>query len=913
MPRNELRGTSKAGRARTNLRTPASSFVGRREVLDALTSAFEEARLVTLFGPGGIGKTRLALRYAEERLASLTRVGRGGVWFVDLADAQTGLAALVQMAAVLGLPLAGHATERAMSEAIGQGLARLGPTLFVLDNVEQIAGFVARHVETWIGPAPSVRLLVTSRVVLGLPAERVLLVPPLSPSEARALFLDRAAAVRVMHASETEPALLDGIAAAIDRMPLAIELAASRMRVLSASELEERLVRPLEVLAGGVTHERHASMREAVLGSLALLDAGARLAFAALSILDHDFATAAALAVLGAIGATPRHPGAGEPLAWLDALVRNSLLRVEIGPDGRARHAFFETIREVAREELEQALHSGTLDLSVLRAAHVTQHAALARRARDGAGSAEPEHVAGELDHLLTARRYARALSMVEELVVITLALEPELSRRGLSTLREEVSSEAIAALDPAGPAALLAELHLGRGDARRELGEGSASRMDFETASTYAEAAGDLGLRAPALSRLGGAADLRGDTAGARSLLSSALALLGAMPRSRQRDGREAEVLLRLGHALRREGALEPAHASFVRARDLHRALGHDANLAAALYELGVVDMFRERVEQAFESFDEGLVVARRSGARIMEGACLTARGCLLQDLGRLREALSHHADAASLFRDHGSRYREGSALYYLASTYLERGEPEEALAALTRARRAVEDVGAARYDVLMSGGMALAFAALERDDEARAELFRAHLAIAKVPNEPSLATVLRIHERTLASRAGSRDVQSPEVELERARTAAHASPSDDTRFALRELERALGRATVEAHEALCVWGRGEAFLTPGGAKVTLPMRSPMRRVLDHLLTQRESKPGAPVSLESIIEAGWPGEKIGVDAALNRAYVAIASLRKQGLRDVIVRAGGGYAISQGVVVRRMEHGSSEP
>jgi tetratricopeptide (TPR) repeat protein len=290
------------------------------------------------------------------------------------------------------------------------------------------------------------------------------------------------------------------------------------------------------------------------------------------------------------------------------------------------------------------------------------------------------------------------------------------------------------------------------------------------------------------------------------------------------------------------------------------------------------------------------------------MEGACLTARGCLLQDLGRLGEALEHHAQAASLFREHGSRYREASALHYLASTYLERGEAEEAHAVLVRARRTIEGTGAPRYDVLMSGCSALALAALGRHDDARVELEHAGLAIAAVPNEPSLATVLRIQTRTLGHRASaSLDTERAEADLASSRAEVTASPSDDTRFALRELERALGRATVEARDALCVWGRGEAFLAPRGAKVTLPPRSPMRRILDRLVAHRERAPGEPVSLEEIIEAGWPGEKIGADAALNRAYVAVAGLRKQGLRDVLVRTGGGYALSQAVVVRRME------
>jgi hypothetical protein len=188
-------------------------------------------------------------------------------------------------------------------------------------------------------------------------------------------------------------------------------------------------------------------------------------------------------------------------------------------------------------------------------------------------------------------------------------------------------------------------------------------------------------------------------------------------------------------------------------------------------------------------------------------------------------------------------------------------------------------------------------------RHTDANEELARASRALASVPHEPALLASLEIHRVTLAHRAlGTVQVDV----LERARSLVRASPNDDSRFALRELERAMGLASIEAHDALCVWAAGEAFLAPGGVKNTLPARSPMRRILDHLVTRREAAPGEPVTMEAIIDAGWPGEKMSADAALNRAYVAIASLRKRGLREVIVSAGGGYTISRGTVVRRM-------
>lgn len=172
----------------------------------------------------------------------------------------------------------------------------------------------------------------------------------------------------------------------------------------------------------------------------------------------------------------------------------------------------------------------------------------------------------------------------------------------------------------------------------------------------------------------------------------------------------------------------------------------------------------------------------------------------------------------------------------------------------------------------------------------------------------EPALATLLTIHRATVGRATvepmcGGRAVLS----LEEARDAVQRNPSDDSRFALRQLERNELRPSPAAPEVLRVWGQGEAFALPGGAKVMLPPRSPLRRVLDQLVRSREDSPGEPVTVDALIRAGWPGEKIRTDAALNRVYVALATLRKQGLRDVISSAGGGYALSRGVIVERVD------
>ena len=169
------------------------------------------------------------------------------------------------------------------------------------------------------------------------------------------------------------------------------------------------------------------------------------------------------------------------------------------------------------------------------------------------------------------------------------------------------------------------------------------------------------------------------------------------------------------------------------------------------------------------------------------------------------------------------------------------------------------------------------------------------------KVRDEPALACNVRIHRLAFDVRRKTLDA-SPAVAEAEALVRTH--PNDDSRFALRILQ-AIARGARTDLAALVVGPGGGSFTLPGARDaVRIPERSPMRRILVHLARKRIDAPGEGSRIEEIIEVAWPGERIVVAAALNRAYVAIANLRKLGLKGVLVNAGGGYALSQGVVVR---------
>jgi predicted ATPase len=870
-------------RRTNNLQPAASSFVGRASDVSSIQERLDRERLVTILGPGGIGKTRLALRVAETCVDGYAAHGGGGVWFCDLTEAADASAVASAVAATLGLEFDAAASAALLSARVGRALAARGRVLLVLDNFEGVVSHAAATVGEWLRAAPSARFLVTSRIALGLPGEQRSVVPPMERDDAIELFARRARQVRPSFDPAAEGPNVATIIDAVERIPLAIELAATRIAVLSTAQLRDRLASPRtdRLLSAPGETARHHSMRRTVLDSVALLDDRARELFVALSCTKNGVTLEAVEAIVG-----------GDALDLLGILVRHSLVRTHVESGDLARYSIFEVIRAVADELAEGR------DLVTQRRAHYEHYARVALEGRVAEGDLENLLLAFAIaieDLAPNAHGASAALS-------IAVATHEILSLRGRLATSGQILDRAMHALARAG-GAVPVEAYLARGVVRRELGDSVAAREDFEEALAAARAANDPAHAAVALTRLGGMSDVAGDTETARALLVEALSLLERTPAGGARARREAESLLLLGHARRREGALDDARRAVRQAADRYQDLGHHAGLAAAMYEMAIVDMFAGRHGEAFDRFDEGLAAADRAGSCVWTGALKTARGSLLQDLGRADEASAHHAEAARIFREAGTRHREASALYYLATTFLERGAPHETEATLRRARDTLEGVGAARYEALIDACLASALSMRGDHASASEAIARAERACRLVKNEPALLANVRIHRRVVAHAAG---LARGAATLAQAEAWVEASPSDDSRFALRILRRLLGSAPPSpAIATLVVEQGGRAFLAPSATDpVSLPARSPLRRILEALTIRRIEEPGTVLPIEGIIAAGWPGERITTQAASNRAYVALASLRKLGLRDVLVSDGGGYAFSESVVVR---------
>jgi predicted ATPase/class 3 adenylate cyclase len=343
----------------TNLPARLTSFVGRDRELAQIVSLLEAARLVTLTGPGGTGKTRLALRAASEVLDRFP----DGVFFVDLAPITDPV--LVPSTILTSVGRRGGAGPRSELEVLQIEL-RDRQILLLLDNFEQVVE-AAPAVGAILAAAPAVRVLATSRTPLRLEGERAIALMPLalpdpgeaiSPADVRrfeavALFAERAAAVDPRFAiDEGNAGVIVELCRRLDGLPLAIELAASRLRVLSLSAMLERLDRVLPLLSGGPRDlpDRQRTLRDAIDWSYRLLPTAVAALFRRLCVFAGGFTIASAESVCD--------PDAGFETGVLDgieALVDASLVRRSETLGEPDRFEMLQTIREFGLERLREA------------------------------------------------------------------------------------------------------------------------------------------------------------------------------------------------------------------------------------------------------------------------------------------------------------------------------------------------------------------------------------------------------------------------------------------------------------------------------------------------------------------------------------------------------------------------------
>jgi len=818
----------------------AVPFVGRKPELDALAARFDEGtRLVTLLGPGGIGKTALAVEHALRRVEAGARTS---VVFCDLSGARDPASILDAVALACDADAGG----------IGAALATRGEVILVLDNFDGLTEHALATVGTWVDEAPEADVLVTSRERLAMLGEVVLEVGPL----ADAVTLLVAAAAKGGGALVLPPAdraAATEIVALLEGVPLAVEIAGARLPLLGALPLLERLRASTEGLRrearGGPA--RHASLDAAVHGSFEGLQPHERDVLAQLAVFHGGFTVASAEAVVEV-------RGGGPVLEAIATLRARSLVRTR--EVAAARFDLYASIRSFVVRE-----HPGPIAAASER--HAAWFVSEAERAaeqahRDVAAAAwliaERENVLAVATKVLsgapvTARTAEPALRAL-------VALSPVLLAQGtLGSVAALLAPVVERTRDSGADPRLASRALLLRGAMRRDRGDVRAALKDLLGAESIARALGD--------------------------------ALLGA------------DLRIELGRTLLVAGEVAAAAEHFARAEEAFAALGARAREAHALAWRAVAAVTaRDGAAGAVTAKDSaggGAARAWLERSVALAAGDFAARAVYLVLLGRACGDAGESAAARRALVEAGAggngrvgltKGTPSAATAAIADRLLgmvlhDAGETDAAVAALECARDSLAALGLPVEAAIARGQ--LGWIALERG--------RAAEGYALIADARDVAIRAgRTEDAAYFGDAGASQGARVRGLLEGwAPGALHAR--------VRARAGGVGAdAGVVEHDAVVVGTDGMWFRVPQGPRVGLERRRSLALLLDRLARERIERPSATLAAAALFAAAWPGEKAIASAAAHRVRVAVATLRKLGLRDAIVtlEGGGGYALA---------------
>jgi predicted ATPase/DNA-binding winged helix-turn-helix (wHTH) protein len=681
-------------------------FVGHTDTLAELAAALRAPGLVTVVGTGGLGKTRLARRAARLYAEQTGEQAR----LCELVEARTADDLLRVLASSLGLSLQGR--ERAAADRLGHALDAMGPVVVILDNLEQLVEHRGL-IERWRALAPRARLLGTSRRPLELAGERVLPLRPLNEVEAVELLTERAASGGLQ---------VDGLellARHLEGLPLALELAAVRLRTLGPAQILARLRDRLDLLKG--PRDEIGPLRRALDWSWALLPAAEKTALAELSVFAGGISIEAAEVVLDP------DPAGRPTVDLLDALVSASLLvRRPLG--GSVRLEMLETIRGYARERLQALGPEQTARIELAHAAWFAQKGtrehlrgltgpssrevrqdlieegenlfvACRRSIRHGRPElAEPTCAASwtvlrhigvsstavelttallEMDGLDRAQR-ARIGTMCGEVVALA---DP---RRGRQLLLRALT-DAHEAQDPE----LVLKASRNYGSLLRTLGELEDAVHTLEHGLTFAESDGaQEGLL---LRELSLAVAARGDLEQAISLCERALQLHHEAGYERGVAlvrGVLALYLMETGRLLQAEEHMQAALQTFL-------ALGERAAASSTRGNLGMLAARRGDLHAAAQAHLASAQDARAAGDLLGEASSLQSLVGALLVLEELERARTHLDRSEALAGQLGDVFLQARGLRYRGGLYLAQGHPEEALSVLLRSEELLRGQG--------------------------------------------------------------------------------------------------------------------------------------------------------------------------------------------------------------------------
>jgi len=852
----------------------ATPFFGRTKELSELLALHVRGEpLVTLVGTSGVGKTRLATEHASKIEHAFA--DEGGAWFCDLTEARTQDAVCGAVARTLHVA---NATQ------LSDALATRGRTLLVLDNCEQAIGPIATLVRSWIERCPELRLSCTSRERLGVGAEVVFEVHPLE-ADGVALFREivrrRAPSVTL---GEGDDETIAKIVRRLDGIPLAIELAAARLSVLSPGSLLARLESTLDLLRTNARdlHPRQATLRGAIEWSWSLLEPHEQAALRQCAVFRGGFTIEAAEAVVSL-------DASGKTLDAIHALRDKSLLRTA-SDDGNVRLALYESVREFATEKLDA---SDEREATLRRHAHhyAEKCGLLSSELVGPNGAQNLRALTRELDNLLAIA--TAACDRRDDPAWISDALGALIAAYPIFLARGPVSAY-LALVDPileASEQLSIDSVRRARVLAYRAHVDASSPRAERDLAEAWSlvERSDDLRARAEVRSLRAAVASAASDFERAQAEYLEVIEL----SRAANDRGTEGRTLGNLAIVARERGDTAEAEKRAREAIEVLAKLGdrrfegyHRGTLASVLHMTG-------RLEEAGIEYARAIELLRGADDRRLLGACLGNCALLLQEQGELDRALAHCREATSLLRALGLRAQTDSWMGYLGGIHHERGEEDEAYRLYDLASRSQTET---RYAWLFLARRATIDADRGRQKEATEALDRADARL-RAANAMLLLHAIDLHRGHLEIASNRPDDARRRLE---AAERDSLRLSDDVRFAHRMLARKLG-AYAPATGSIAISNEARRVVLPDGTHVDLETRPALRSLLLALAHHRLSHPGEPMTTNALVAAGWPGEKIQAKAAASRLYMSMTRLRQLGLESLLKRRDDGYMLDPDV------------
>src|SRR5436309_7416669 len=600
--------------------TPPTPLLGRERELAGLADVVrrDDTRLVTLTGTGGIGKTRLALELVR-RLAPEFRHGSAVASIATLREPTLVAGAILE---ALGIPEVGpNPEEEVMRELADSEL------LLLIDNFEQVlpaAGSIARLLDG----TPGLKVIVTSRAPLRIAAEREVPVPPLADDEAAELFIARAQAADPNFAlSERNAGAVAEICARLEGLPLAIELAAARTKLLPPVALLSRLGNRLQLLTGGRRDapQHQQTLRMTLDWSYDLLEPDAQQLFARLGVFAGGCTLASAETVCG---------GDGSVLEGLSALVDESLVRQRETDAGEPRFSMLEIVREYALERL-----SGSGEGDESRHRHLEHFVSFAEEAEPKLADRDQiswfARLEDEHDNLRTALAFALDSGDPSSALRLAVGVRRFWQIHGYLVEGRQALESALAAT-PAVPSELRANALNMSGILAGEQGEFDAARVSFKAALEDAHAAGATRVISSALVNLGNLAFFAGELDAARDLYKESIEYFASLDDIRGQALAKENVGLM---ALTADDVPE-AVTWLTAALDLAREVGDDREIGAASRSLAAAMIELGDAAQATSLLAESLALARELGEPHGIAVCLDAFAGLATTSGEVERA---------------------------------------------------------------------------------------------------------------------------------------------------------------------------------------------------------------------------------------------------------------------------------